>query len=126
MDDKTFEKGMQIRRDMYGPSRSDEEWAKATDFERPLQEMVTSYCFGEVWARPGLSLKLRSMLTIAMTIALGRQGALRNHVVGAIGNGVTRDEIREIILHSAVYCGIPAAADATRTAMEAFKEVDKD
>jgi len=121
MADEVFERGMQIRRDMYGPARADDELAAATDFNRPLQEMVTRYCFGEVWDRPGLSRKIRSMLTVAMVVALNRPGALKIHLEGALSNGVTKEEIREIMLHAAIYCGIPAAADGTRIAAEVLK-----
>ena len=120
MDQKLFDRGMQIRRNMYG-TRADEELAQATDFTRPLHALVTTYCFGEIWDRPGLSHKTRSMLTVAMLIALNRQGPLQAHVDNALNNGVTKDELMEIILHAAVYCGVPAAADATRSAVEVFK-----
>jgi 4-carboxymuconolactone decarboxylase len=117
-----FERGMQIRREIFGPERADLEWERASEIERPLQELVTSYCFGQVWDRPGLSRKVRSMLTVAMLTALNRQGPLKVHVRGALNNGASKEEIAEIILHAAIYCGIPAAADATRVAMEAFRE----
>lgn len=121
MSDTVFERGMQVRRDMYGAERADNELAAATDFNRPLQEMVTRYCFGDVWSRPGLSRKTRSMLTIAMVLAANRPGALKIHIAGALANGVTKEELREIMLHAAIYCGIPAAVDGTMTAMDVLK-----
>lgn len=121
MTNDAFARGMQIRREMYGPDRADKELAAATDFNRPLQELVTSYCFGEIWDRPGLSRKTRSMLTVAMMVALNRMGAVKVHVVGALANGVTKEEIREIMLHAAIYCGVPAGVDGTAAAMEAIK-----
>jgi 4-carboxymuconolactone decarboxylase len=122
MDKEAFDRGLGIRREMLGPEMADNEINNATDFDRPLQELVTAYCFGEVWGRSDLSRKTRSMLTIAMLMALNRQGPLKGHFKGALNNGVTKDEIREIILHGAIYCGVAAANEATRIAKEAFRE----
>jgi 4-carboxymuconolactone decarboxylase len=121
MTDDTFARGMQIRRDMYGEERADKEWAATTDFNRPMQDLVTRYCFGEIWDRPGLSRKIRSMLTVAMAVALNRPGAVKIHVAGALANGVTKEELREIMLHAAIYCGIPAGVDGTAAAAEVLK-----
>jgi 4-carboxymuconolactone decarboxylase len=126
MDKEMFERGMQLRREMTGEEQANKEWAGADDFDRPLQELVTTYCFGEVWGREPLSRKTRSMLTVAMLIAINRQGPLKMHYKNALNNGVTKDEIREIILHSAIYCGVAAANEATRVAKEAFSEVGLD
>jgi 4-carboxymuconolactone decarboxylase len=95
----------------------------ADDFSRPLQELVTEYCWGEVWGRPGLDRKTRSMLNLAMLAALNRPHEIKLHVRGALTNGVTKDEIKEIFLQVGIYCGVPAAVDSFRTAREVFKEM---
>jgi 4-carboxymuconolactone decarboxylase len=113
-DDKSaFDTGLALRRDMFGVAGADKAIEAATDFSRPLQEMVTRHCFGEVWQRPGLDRRTRSMLTLAMLISNGRFTQFAAHVHGAIANGVTELELRELILHSQLYCGIPAAVEAT-------------
>jgi len=117
-DDATFKTGMRIRRDMFGPAGAEERLAAATEFTRPLEEVVTRYCFGDTWSRPGLDLKTRSMVTLAALAALGRPNQLRTHVRGALQNGVTPEEIREIILHTMVYAGIPAGVEAFNAAAE--------
>jgi 4-carboxymuconolactone decarboxylase len=115
MTDETeaFTKGLALRREMFGVAGADKAVADASEFSRPLQETVTRFCFGEIWQRPGLDRKTRSMITIAMLIAAGRFAQLPAHVRGAIANGVTRTELRELVLHSQLYCGIPAAVEAT-------------
>ncbi|HVW68440.1 MAG TPA: carboxymuconolactone decarboxylase family protein [Steroidobacteraceae bacterium] len=117
-EDKSFQAGLQIRRDMFGPAGADERIAAATDFNRPFEEAVTRYCFGDTWARPGLDRRTRSMITLAALAALVRPNQLKAHVRGALQNGVTRDEIREILLHTAVYAGIPAGVEAFTAAAE--------
>ncbi|HET6870808.1 MAG TPA: 4-carboxymuconolactone decarboxylase [Solirubrobacteraceae bacterium] len=112
--------GLQTRREVLGAEHVDRSLAQATDFARPMQELVTEYCWGEVWARPGLDRKVRSLLNIAMLTALGRQHELEVHVRGAVTNGVTAAEIQEALLQSAIYCGVPAAMEATRTAEAAL------
>jgi 4-carboxymuconolactone decarboxylase len=112
-DKSAFETGLALRRDMFGVAGADKAIDAASDFSRPLQEMVTRYCFGEVWQRPGLDRKTRSMLTLAMLISNGRFTQFGVHVRGAIANGVTELELRELILHAQLYCGIPAAVEAT-------------
>jgi len=108
-----FDKGLALRREMFGAGGADQALAQASEFARPLQEIVTRFCFGEIWQRPGLERRTRSMLTIAMLIAMGRMAQLPAHVRGALANGVTREELRELILHALLYCGIPAAVEAT-------------
>jgi 4-carboxymuconolactone decarboxylase len=108
-----FETGLALRREMFGPGGADQALEQASDFSRPLQEIVTRFCFGEIWQRPGLERRTRSMLTIAMLIAAGRTAQLPAHIRGALANGVTREELREVILHALLYCGIPAAVEAT-------------
>jgi len=95
----------------------------ADDFSRPLQEFVTEYCWGELWNRPGLDRKSRSMLNLAMLAALNRPHEIKLHIRGAINNGMTKDEIKEVFLQVGVYCGVPAAVDAFRSAREVFAEM---
>jgi 4-carboxymuconolactone decarboxylase len=121
-----FETGMQIRREMFGPAQSDEVMQKATDFNRTLQELVTQYCFGEVWARPQLDRKTRSMLTMALLVALGKPTQLKGHVRGAVKNGCSKEEIREVLLHSMIYAGVPAGVDSFMHATEVLKELGMD
>ncbi|MEI9852439.1 MAG: carboxymuconolactone decarboxylase family protein [Sphingomonas sp.] len=124
MADGEFDRGLALRRHMFGPGGAELQIEAATDFTRPLQEMVTRACFGELWHRPHLDLKLRSMLTIAMLAALGKSNQLKAHVKGALANGVSREEIREILLHAVTYGGLPAAVDSFAAAGEALAEVD--
>jgi 4-carboxymuconolactone decarboxylase len=121
-----FEKGLKIRREVLGAEYVDKALSTADDFNRPLQELVTTYCWGECWGRPGLDRKTRSMLNLAMISILNRPNELRTHVKGALTNGVTREEIREIFLQVAIYAGMPAAVDSFRIAGEAFAELDGD
>ena len=121
-----FDKGLAILREVLGKDYVDNAIKSADDFNRPLQEFVTEYCWGAVWGRPGLPKKTRSMLNLAMLTALNRPHELKLHVRGALNNGVTREEISEILLHAAVYAGVPAAVDAFRTAREVLKEAGGD
>jgi 4-carboxymuconolactone decarboxylase len=116
--DASYKTGMQIRRDMFGPAGADDRVAAATDFNRPFEDVVTRYCFGDTWSRPGLDRKTRSMITLAALTALVRPNQLKVHVRGALANGVTPEEIREILLHTAVYAGIPAGVEAFTAAAE--------
>jgi 4-carboxymuconolactone decarboxylase len=115
-----LEIGLQTRREVLGAEHVDRSLDQASDFARPMQELVTEYCWGAVWSRPGLDRKVRSLLNIAMLTALGRQHELEVHVRGAITNGVTVTEIQEALLQAAIYCGVPAAMEATRTAEAAL------
>jgi 4-carboxymuconolactone decarboxylase len=124
-DNSAFETGLALRRDMFGPAGADKALEAATDFSRPLQEMVTRYCFGEVWQRPGLDRKTRSMLTLAMLISNGRFTQFAAHVRGAIANGVTELELRELVLHAQLYCGIPAAVEATAICEGILRSADR-
>jgi 4-carboxymuconolactone decarboxylase len=119
-DDGLFEEGLAIRRDVLGAEYVDKAIAGSTDFTRPLQDLVTEYCWGAVWSRPGLDRRTRSLINLAMLTALNHQHELRLHVKGALRNGATRDEIREVLLQAAIYCGVPAAVDAFRSATEAI------
>lgn len=120
-----FERGLEIRKATLGADYVDASMKNADDFNGPFQEMVTEYCWGAVWGREELPRKTRSMLNLAMLSALNRPHELKMHVKGALKNGVTRQEIREVFLQMAVYCGVPAGVDAFRVAREAFAEVDK-
>src|SRR5690606_30986651 len=100
-----YEAGLQIRRKMFGAAGADEQIAAATEFTRPLQDWATRVCFGETWTRPALDHRTRSMLTLAILTALGKQNQLRVHVQAAIQNGVTKEEIREVLMHSIIYAG---------------------
>jgi 4-carboxymuconolactone decarboxylase len=122
-DEDAFETGLGVRRDMFGPAGAEQAIERATDFTRPMQELATRYCFGEIWGRPGLDRKTRSMLTMALLVALGRPNQLKLHVKGAIANGVTKDEIREVLLHSMIYAGIPAGVEAHAVAAETLREM---
>ena len=115
-DETKLEVGLQTRREVLGAEHVDRSLAQATEFARPMQELVTEYCWGAVWSRPGLDRKVRSLLNIAMLTSLGRQHELEVHVRGAITNGVSVAEIQEALLQTAIYCGVPAAMEATRTA----------
>jgi 4-carboxymuconolactone decarboxylase len=123
MNKELFERGLKTRREVLGAEYVDASIAGADDFNMPMQELVTQYCWGDVWNRPGLDRRTRSFLNLAMITALNRPHELKLHVRGAINNGLTKDEIREVFLQTAIYCGVPAAIDAFRGAREVFKEM---
>jgi 4-carboxymuconolactone decarboxylase len=123
MTDDAFTRGLALRRHMFGAAGAENQVEAATDFTRPLQEWVTRQCFGEAWHRPALDNRTRSMITLSMLIALGREHEIKVHVRGAIANGVTKDEIRELMMHSIIYCGVPLAVGAFRGAVEVLKEL---
>jgi 4-carboxymuconolactone decarboxylase len=118
----SFEKGLEVRKAVLGSEFVEKAIASADDFNRPLQELVTEYCWGAVWTREGLTRKTRSMLNLAMLTALNRPHELKMHVKGALRNGVTQDEIREVLLQATIYAGVPAGVDAFRVAREALNE----
>jgi 4-carboxymuconolactone decarboxylase len=111
-----YEQGLAIRKEVLGEEHVERSLSRATDFDRPMQELVTEYCWGEVWGRPGLDRRSRSLINLAMLAALGRSQELEMHVRGAVTNGLTEAEITEVFLQVAVYCGVPAGIDAFRTA----------
>ncbi len=119
-----FDKGLEIRKSVLGAEFVEKSISSADDFNMPMQELVTEYCWGAVWGRDTLEKKTRSMLNLAMISALNRPHELKMHVKGALRNGVTKDEIREVFLQVAIYCGVPAGVDLFRIAREAFAEVD--
>ncbi|MEO8099137.1 MAG: 4-carboxymuconolactone decarboxylase [Acidobacteriota bacterium] len=124
MSKELFEAGLAVRKAVLGAEFVENAIASADDFNRPLQELVTEYCWGACWTREGLSRKTRSMLNLAMLTALNRPHELKMHVKGALRNGVTKEEIREVLMQTAIYCGVPAGVDAFRIAKEAFKEME--
>jgi len=124
LDRETYRRGLEIRSAVLGAEYVNQALANANDFTKPLQDLITEYCWGAVWGRDGLALKTRSMLNLAMISVLNRPNELRTHVKAALTNGVSRDEIREIFLQVAIYAGVPAAVDSFRTAGEVFAELD--
>jgi 4-carboxymuconolactone decarboxylase len=124
MDQKTYEKGLEVRSAVLGKEYVENSLRTADAFNKPFQEMVTEYCWGAVWGREELPRKTRSMLNIAMISILNRPHELKLHVKGALNNGVTKEEIREVMTQVAIYAGIPCGVDAFRIAREAFKEVE--
>ena len=123
MNKETYEKGLAIRRKVLGDAHVEKSFATADEFNLPMQELVTEYCWGEVWGRDGLEHKTRSLLNLAMLSALNRPHEIKAHVRGALNNGVTKAEITEVFLQVAIYCGVPAAIDSFRIAKETFSEM---
>ncbi len=124
MSTEMFDKGLDMRKRVLGAEYVEKSLAAADEYTRPLQELVTEYCWGAVWTRTGLEPKIRSMLNIGMLTALNRPHELKVHINGALTNGCTREEIIEVLLQTAVYCGMPAALESTRIAREVFREKD--
>lgn len=124
MNDKLFEEGLAIRRAVLGDQYVDAALDSADDFNMPLQRLVTEYCWGAVWGRNGLSAETRSLLNIAMLATLNRNHELKAHINGAIRNGCTREQIREVLLQVAIYAGVPAAVESFRVARGALAELD--
>lgn len=124
MHEPLYEAGLKTRREVLGDAYVDASLKAADDFGRPLQELVTQYCWGDVWNRPGLDRKTRSLLNLAMLTALNRPHELRVHVRGAINNGASKEDIREVLLQAAVYCGVPAAVDSFRSAKDVFNDMN--
>jgi 4-carboxymuconolactone decarboxylase len=124
MDKKRYEEGMAVRKAVLGAEHVEKSLRAADEFTRPMQELVTEYCWGEIWTRPGLDRRTRSFLNLAMLTALNRPHEIKLHVRGALNNGLTRDELMEVFLQSAIYCGVPAALDAMRAAKEVFAELE--
>jgi 4-carboxymuconolactone decarboxylase len=125
MDKATYETGLKIRSEVLGKEYVENSMKSADDFNKPFQEFVTEYCWGAGWGRPGLSKKERSMLNLAMISILNRPHELRLHIRGALTNGLTKDQIREIFMQVAIYAGVPAGVDAFRQAREVFAEQKK-
>ena len=117
-----FDQGLKTRREVLGAEYVDKSMAAVDDFNRPFVDLLNTYCWNDVWNRPGLDRKTRSMLNLAMLSALGKEHELKLHLAGSLNNGVTREQIREVLLQVAIYCGVPAAVVAFRCAKEVFKE----
>ncbi|MGE5089488.1 MAG: 4-carboxymuconolactone decarboxylase [Candidatus Levyibacteriota bacterium] len=118
-----YDRGMAVRRAVLGDAHVDRTLAKRNDFNTDFQELITRYAWGEIWSRPELTRHTRSLLTLAMMVALNRGDELRLHLRGAFNNGVTRDEIKEVLLHCAIYAGVPAANSAYHIAEEVFAQM---
>ena len=115
MDEKErYEQGMKVRREVAGDAHVDRAEANRNSFNEDFQDLITRYAWGEIWARPGLDRRSRSLITLAMLVALNREGELRMHLIAAANNGVTRDEIKEVLLQTGIYCGLPAANSRNR------------
>ncbi len=125
-DQDHFDAGMEVRRAMFGTAGADDQIAAATDFNGPFQDMLTRYCFGEVWNRPPLDRRTRSMLCLAILAVTSKPNQFKVHVRGAIANGVTVEEIREVLMHVMIYGGVPAASDAVANAQGVLKEMGLD
>ncbi|QSO53991.1 4-carboxymuconolactone decarboxylase [Alicyclobacillus curvatus] len=126
MNQELFDRGLEIRRAVLGSAHVDRSLKNATDFTRPMQELTTEYCWGHIWSRPGLTRKERSLINLAMLTALNRPPELGLHVRGAINNGCTQDEITEVFLQTAIYCGVPAAMESFKVAQQIFDEDNKE
>jgi 4-carboxymuconolactone decarboxylase len=119
-------RGLKNRKEVLGEAHVERSFATADDFTMPYQDLITEYCWGAVWDRPGLPRKTRSLLNLAMLTALNREEEFKLHVRAAFRNGVTKDEIREVLLQTAIYCGVPAANSAFKQAREVFAAMDKE
>ena len=121
-----FERGLKTRRAVLGEDYVQRSLDQADDFNWAMQQLTTEWCWDEIWNRPGLDRRSRSILNLGMTAALNRPHEFKLHVRGAINNGLTKDELKELFLQVAIYCGVPAALDCFRTAREVFKEMGFD
>ena len=121
-DSERYQKGLEIRREVLGHDHVDRALAKVNDFNGPFQEFITRYAWGEIWERSGLTRRDRSLITLAMLVALNREAEFRLHIRAAFRNGVTAEELRELLLQSGIYCGLPAANAAIRAAEEVIRE----
>ncbi len=126
MDQQRYDKGLAVRREVLGTDHVDKSINNADDFTRPMQELVTEYCWGEIWTQPELPRRTRSLINLAMLSALNRPHELQLHVRGALRNGCTKEEIRAVLLQVAIYCGVPAAIDGFRVANAVLKEMAKE
>lgn len=124
MQDELFEKGLKVRREVLGADHVDNSMKNADEFNMPMQELVTRYCWGEIWNRPTFDRRTRSIINLAMLTALNRPHEVKLHIRGAINNGLSKEEIGEVFLQTAIYCGVPAAIDSFRIAKEVFKEME--
>ena len=118
-----YDEGLKVRRAVLGDDYVDRSTGNVSTFMKPLQQLVTEYCWGDIWTRPGLDRRARSIVNLSMLTALNRPSELRLHVRGAVNNGLTQDEIGEVLLQTAIYCGVPAAIDSFKVAEDVFKEL---
>ena len=125
-DQEMYHNGLRVRREVLGDAHVERTLDNLSDFNNEFQTLITSYAWGEIWTRPGLPRHTRSSITIAMMVALNRSEEFKLHVRAASNNGVTRDEIKEVLLQTAIYCGVPAANSAFHAAEEVFAELDRD
>lgn len=126
MDDRErYEQGMRVRRAVLGDAHVDRSVRNTNDFNREYQDLIARYAWGEIWTRPGLPRETRSLITIALLVALNRPEELRMHIRAAFQNGVSRDQIKEVLLHATIYCGVPAANSAFHAAEAVLAEMDK-
>ncbi|MGB7799717.1 4-carboxymuconolactone decarboxylase [Buttiauxella sp.] len=123
-DEEHYQQGMEVRRAVLGDKHVDRTLSQLTPLNEEFQNFITRYAWGDIWTRPGLERHTRSMITIAMLIALNREAELKMHLRAAFNNGVTRDELKELIMHSALYCGLPAANATMHLAQQVFDEID--
>ena len=121
----SYERGMNVRREVLGDEHVDGAIERTTDFTADFQELITRYAWGEIWSRPGLDRRTRSLITLATLVALGREEELAMHVRAALRIGLTPDEIKEVLLHSAIYCGVPAANGAFAVAQRVLDDVEQ-
>ena len=126
MSSQKFDEGLKVRKEVLGDEYVESALKNVDDFNRPLQELVTEYCWGAIWTRDGLPRKTRSLINLAMLTALNRPHEVKAHLLGALNNGCTRDEIMETLLQATVYCGVPAGVDSFRTARALFAELDEE
>ncbi|KKB09140.1 carboxymuconolactone decarboxylase family protein [Devosia chinhatensis] len=124
MDSELYKSGLKTRREVLGEEHVARSLASMDDFTAPIQKLVTEYCWGEIWGRDGLDRKTRSLINLAMLSALNRPHEVRLHVRGALNNQVSREQIQEVLLQVAIYCGVPACLDSMKVAVEVFKEED--
>lgn len=125
MDKDLLARGLETRKQVLGKDYVEQALKSADDFNRPFQEFISEYCWGAIWTREGLPRKTRSLLNLAMLTALNKPHELKLHIRGALTNGVTREEIQEVFLQAAVYCGVPAGVESFRLAREVFADIDK-
>lgn len=123
-DEKRYQQGMEVRREVLGDKHVDRTLSQLTPLNEEFQNFITRYAWGDIWTRPGLERHTRSLITIAMLIALNREAELKMHLRAAFNNGVTREELKELIMHSALYCGLPAANATMHLAQQVFDEID--
>ncbi|CAI0706135.1 4-carboxymuconolactone decarboxylase [Serratia ficaria] len=124
-DEQRYQQGIEVRRAVLGDDHVDRSLSRLTPLNEEFQDFISRYAWGEIWTRPGLERHTRSLITIAMLIALNREAELRMHLKAAFNNGVTREEIKEVLMQSALYCGLPAANAAFHLAAEVFAECDR-